>query len=244
MKLLIMLCMLFSTSIYAKDSKKEIIAKLENFDDLYRSSSSYAKLEMIIETPHWKRTMLMDSWSKGKENSFIRILSPRKEKGVASLKKGNEMWNFFPKINKVIKVPSSMMMGSWMGSDFTNDDLVREYRFSEDFEFQTEETKEGIIIHLIPKKYVVSIWGKMSLYLDLKDNRPLQLLFYDENSKLVRKMMFKDFRKVGTRLIPFIMELIPVTKKGNKTTVKYLELKLDLEIPDNIFTKRNLEKRA
>ncbi|MFZ5979884.1 MAG: outer membrane lipoprotein-sorting protein, partial [Candidatus Zixiibacteriota bacterium] len=105
---------------------------IHEVDTLYRSEASYAELEMEIITPHWQRTLAMDSWTEGMDKTFIRIKEPLKEKGVATLRIDNEMWNFLPKTNKVMKIPPSMMMSSWMGSDFTNDDLVKEFSLFED----------------------------------------------------------------------------------------------------------------
>ena len=120
-----LMLLVFCLPIFAfADAKVDKI--LDRMDKLYRSSQSSASMTMKIKTPHWEREMKLKSWTKGLEKTFIVIDYPRKDKGVATLKKGNEMWNYFPKINKVIKVPPSMMMGSWMGSDFTNDDLVNE----------------------------------------------------------------------------------------------------------------------
>src|SRR6056297_1942824 len=104
-------------------------------DKLYRSESSYALMEMRIVTPHWERTLKMKTWSSGMDKTFIRIIAPKKEKGVGTLRIKNQMWNYLPKTNKVMKIPPSMMMANWMGSDFTNDDLVSEYTFIEDYNF-------------------------------------------------------------------------------------------------------------
>ncbi len=109
---------------------------VEKLDKLYKSESSRGRMEMEIVTPHWSRTLVMRMWSKGMEKALVKVLSPKKERGVATLKLGGQMWNYLPKTNKVIKIPPSMMMGSWMGSDFTNDDLVREYTFTEDYRFE------------------------------------------------------------------------------------------------------------
>ncbi|MEJ2722432.1 MAG: outer membrane lipoprotein-sorting protein, partial [bacterium] len=100
---------------------------IKDIDELYRSKSSYSEIEMHVVTPHWERTMAMNAWSSGMEKTFVRITAPQKDKGMATLRIGNEMWNYLPKINKIIKIPPSMMMSSWMGSDLTNDDIVKEY---------------------------------------------------------------------------------------------------------------------
>ena len=135
----ILLLFIFSPISHADE---KAAALLKEIDELYRSATSISTMKMEIVTPNWQRTLEMQSWTVGMEDTFIRILSPRKDRGVATLKKGNEMWNYFPKINKVIKVPPSMMMGSWMGSDFTNDDLVKEASLVDDYHVEKTD-KDG-----------------------------------------------------------------------------------------------------
>ena len=126
----------FPFSVLAETSVEGLLDKV---DRLYRSDSSHATMEMKIVTENWERTTVMEVWSRGMNDTLIKILSPRKDKGIKTLKLGNQMWNYFPKINKVLKVPPSMMMNSWMGSDFTNDDLVKENTLAEDYHAKLEE---------------------------------------------------------------------------------------------------------
>ena len=148
-----------SNYVMADESVNKI---LKNIDELYRSKGSQGKIEMEVITPDWSRTMKMDMWTKGMDYTFIRIKEPRKDKGVSSLKREDDVWNFFPKINKVIKVPPSMMMGSWMGSDFTNDDLVKESSLIKDYKTTNVKESDGNIeITLVPHKNTVSLWGKI-----------------------------------------------------------------------------------
>ena len=118
---------------------KDIIRKI---DELYRAQSSYSVLEMEIVTPNWQRTIAMDAWTLGTKKTFIRITSPKKDAGVATLRIGNEMWNFLPKTNKIMKIPPSMMMSSWMGSDFTNDDLVKEFSLISDYSYKLIQVED------------------------------------------------------------------------------------------------------
>lgn len=228
-----------------KDNKARQIVK--KMDELYRSQSSSATVEMEITTPHWKRTLKMTFWSQGMDKTFIRILSPKKEKGVATLRMGNEMWNFFPKTDKVMKIPPSMMMGSWMGSDFTNDDLVKEYTFLKDYAFEVttiENPAEGVVyIKCIPNEGLPIVWGHIIIAVKEKDHMPLWYRYYDEKGKLMREMIYKDERKFGKRTIPAVMELAPSNKKGYKTVVRYLEAEFDTKLDKGIFTLRNLRSR-
>ena len=234
---------LLTTPAFASYDAKELLNKV---DDLFRSSNSTAKIEMEVTTPDWKRTMEMDVWTKGLDYTFVRINNPRKDRGVSSLKRKTEMWNFFPKINKVIKVPPSMMMGSWMGSDFTNDDLVKDSSLADDYNYKiTKETKENITITLTPKKETVSLWGKIVVSLTKNPLLPTQQEFYDEAGEKVRVMHFKDIQTIGGRTLPTTIELIPMvaSKKGNKTTIRYKSIDFAARVPSSVFTRTHLQKR-
>ncbi|MCK4766410.1 MAG: outer membrane lipoprotein-sorting protein [Candidatus Aminicenantes bacterium] len=223
---------------------KEIVKKM---DELYRSSSSYAVMEMEIVTPHWQRTLKLDAWSLGMDKTFLRILNPKKERGVATLRIDNEMWNFLPKTNKVMKVPPSLMMGSWMGSDFTNDDLVKEFTFLEDYTFEftkVENPEQGVLyVKCIPREGLPIVWGHIIIAVKEKSYLPIWQKYYDEKGKSMREMLYKDIKKFGIREIPAVMELIPTNKKGSRTIVRYLDAKFNIKIDKGIFTLRNLRSR-
>ncbi len=221
---------------------KTIIKRL---DELYRSNTAYAEMEMTIKTPHWERTLTMKSWSQGMEKTFIVIDSPPREKGFSTLRKGNEMWNFFPKINKVMKVPPSMMMGSWMGSDFTNDDLVKESTRIKDYHARLlqKDSEKTWFVEFIPRKATVSLWGKIISEIDKETLLPMAETFYDEKNKKIRELYFKDVKTFGNKTIPAVMELIPNTKKDHKTIVRYTSAVFDVPLDKETFTLRNLQKK-
>jgi outer membrane lipoprotein-sorting protein len=228
----------------AQADAREIVKKM---DELYRSQSSSVMMEMEIITPHWQRTLKMNAWSIGMDKTFIRILEPKKERGMATLRIGNEMWNFLPKTNKVIKIPPSMMMGSWMGSDFTNDDLVKEYTFLDDYTFdfvKVDNPQEGVVyVKCVPKEGLPIVWGHIISAVREKDYIPLWAKYYDEKGKLMREIEYKDIKTFGNRTIPAVMELVPSHKEGNKTIVRYLEAKFDAKVDKEIFSLRNLRSR-
>jgi outer membrane lipoprotein-sorting protein len=230
-----------SISVFSADVDKI----LDKVDELFRSDSSYGNMKMKIETPHWKRTLVMEMWTKGMDYTFVVIKSPRKDKGVSTLKRKNEMWNYFPKINKVIKIPPSMMMGSWMGSDLTNDDLVKESSLRKDYNSKLEDKGKEYFITLTPKKNTVSVWGKIELIIEKGSLLPIKQIYYDEKNVAIRNMIFKDVKKLGGKTIPAVMEVIPLTedKKGNKTTMIYEDMTFNIKIDDNTFTRQNLQKR-
>lgn len=214
-------------------------------DDLYRSQASYAQVEMEIVTPDWRRTLSLKAWSKGQAKTFIRILEPKKESGVGTLRLGSEMWNYLPKTDKVIKIPPSMMMSSWMGSDFTNDDLVKEYTFVNDFTFRLitppEAQKGFLYLECRPKPGVPIVWDRIVIAVDEAAVLPLWQKFYDEKGKVARVMNYSQVKTFGRRTIPSVMEMIPQTKEGYKTVLRYVSLQFDLALDEAIFSLRNLQ---
>lgn len=223
---------------------KDIVKKI---DKLYRSESSSGEMEMQIVTPHWERTLRMKVWTQGMDKTFIRIISPPKEKGVATLRLGNEMWNYLPNTNKVIKIPPSMMMSSWMGSDFTNDDLVSEFSLLEDYHYkliQPEGAEADLLcIESIPREGLPIVWGKIVTAVRTEDYIPVWEKYYDEKGNLMRLMNFKDIKQFGSRKIPAMMELIPQHKEGHKTVIRYLTIEFDKKLDADIFSLRNLQAR-
>jgi outer membrane lipoprotein-sorting protein len=216
---------------------------LKKMDELFRSQSSISTMKMQIITPNWQRTLEMQSWTLGMDDTFIRVLSPRKDRGVATLKKDKEMWNYFPKINKVIKVPPSMMMGSWMGSDFTNDDLVREVSLVKEYDVSKKSEGENYRLTLIPKENTVTVWGKIEFIVNQQTILPLEQSYFNEKGEKVRTLIFSEIRDFSGKKIPAIMTMIPLNKTGHKTVIEYVEAEFNSDIGDNIFTLRNLQKR-
>ncbi|MBN1620129.1 outer membrane lipoprotein-sorting protein [candidate division WOR-3 bacterium] len=219
---------------------------IQNFDELYRSESSIGRIEMKIVTPEWQRTLVFDLWTLGMDKTFIRILSPEREKNYATLRIGNEMWNYLPPTNRVMKIPPSMMLSSWMGSDFTNDDLVRESSLIEDYScsiVEIQDSAEGeIYIELLPNENSAVVWGKIITAVRESDFLPLWQKFYDEDGSLKRLIRFSDIKKFGSREIPSTMELIPSDKPQNKTVMRFIDMEFDIPIDEDIFSLRNLQR--
>lgn len=216
---------------------------LRKVDELYRGDSSIATMRMEIVTPNWQRTLEMQAWSEGMEKTFIRILAPKKDRGVATLKLDEEMWNFFPKIDKVIKVPPSMMMSSWMGSDFTNDDLVKEASLADDYFVELETSEAEYQMTLVPREDTVTVWAKIIVVVDRESLLPVRQEYFNERGEKVRTMQFLQIKTYGDRQLPSQLEMVPHNKEGHKTVIHYEALELDTEIDDIVFTWRNLKKR-
>ena len=222
----------------------DVVALIKEIDQLYRSSTSYTELEMEIVTPHWQRTLAMYGWSEGMDRTFIRLTAPRKEKGVATLRVNNEMWNYLPKTNKIMKIPPSMMLGSWMGSDFTNDDLVKESSLFKDYTFeliQPDSATEGLVfINCIPREDLAVVWGNIVIVIRGSDHLPVRQEYYDEKGRLMRVMNYSKIIELGGRMIPSVLEMVPQTKEGYKTIIRYLKAEFNINLSDDTFTLRNL----
>lgn len=221
----------------------EAISLIRHIEDMYRSNASFAALSMEITTPHWQRTMHLEAWSKGTEKSLIRILSPKKDAGISTLKIDSEMWNFFPKINKTIKVAPSMMMGSWMGSDFTNDDLVKESQLTEDYFLSLTKTDKHFEITLTPKENTATVWGKIVILIDKEGLLPVSQTYFNENGKAVRKMEYQNIKDFHGARLPSSLIMTPLNKAQHKTILNYQDLKLNLELKDDLFSIRSLKRR-
>lgn len=217
---------------------------LKKVDDLYRGSTSKGEVSMTVVTPDWKRTMDMKIWSEGMDKTFIVLLSPAKDAGVATLRVKKDMWNYFPRINKTLKVPPSMMMGSWMGSDFTNDDLVKESTFLDDYDADwAKDEKPGTWkLELIPKAQTATVWGKIVMTIKAGTLIPLQEDYYDEHGEKVRVMTFTDVKTLGDRTLPMTMELTPLKKPGNRTLLRYKTLEFDMPLDPSVFSLQNLRQ--
>lgn len=222
-------------------TKNFALEVLTRFDDLYRGDKSESVMEMAVVTKHWRRTLKLRSWSLGKDYSLVRILAPKKERGTATLKSGKDLYTWLGKIGRLIKVGGGMMGGAWMGSHFTNDDLVRETRLSEDFVIkQLPDGKKGgqatWVFELTARPNAAVVWGKVVITLRQTDGLPVTQQFYDEESKLVRTMAFSDFKTLGGRVMPTTMKMLPRDRAGESTTVRILEQDFNPKIDRSFFS--------
>lgn len=245
-KLLCFFLLTFSGLFFSQteNNAKSIVEKAE---DKMRGNSSYAEMTIKIVRPTWEREMKMKTWSKGKKNALIVITSPQKDKGTVFLKRNKEVWNYLPSIERNIKLPPSMMSQSWMGTDFTNDDLVKEASAADDYSHLLlgDTVLQGRSCHKIlmkPTPEASVVWGKVLVWIDKKDYLQLRSEFYDEENVLVNIMTGSDIKELGGRLLPTKIEMIPVDKKGNKTVMIYEQLKFDLPIQDDFFSTQNMKK--
>lgn len=212
---------------------------------MLRGNSSSGTMTMQIQSKHWKRSLEMKIWSKGTERALIVISKPAKERGTATLKAEDNIWNYLPKVDRVIKIPTSMMMGAWMGSHFTNDDLVKDSRMIRDYEISTsfEGERDGAAVWeftLTPRPEAAVVWGRVSIEVRQKDRMPVWQRYYDEDGKLVRTLAFSDYRQMGGRVVPAQMKMIPVDRPDEHTLVLYDDLEFDMPMDDEFFSLHRL----
>ncbi len=225
-------------------SPAEIIDKV---DQMLRGDSSQGRVEMSVVTRRWERNIMMEIWSEGTEKALIIVLQPKRDAGTTTLKVGSDMWNYLPKIDRTIRVPTSMMMGSWMGSHFTNDDLVKESRLIRDYEIEIayEGDREGVEVYeflLTPHPDAPVVWGKMLYQVRKQDLMPTWAEYYGEDGELKRTMTFSEYREMGGRLVPTKSRMVPQDKPEEYTEMIYHELRFDISIPQGTFSLSSLRR--
>ena len=235
--ILTLVCAMLTTPSWTQDAK-DIVKRA---DDKMRGQTSQA--EMIIKTtrPTWTREMTVRTWMKGTEYAMILIQSPVKDRGTVFLKRKKEVWNWLPTLERSIKLPPSMMSQSWMGTDFTNDDLVKESSVVEDYNHTIAGDtliagKSCYIIQMIPKPESAVVWGKLIVCIDKKDFLELHSRFYDEEDGLVNIMNSFDIQDMDGRLVPTRLEMIPMDKKNQRTEIIYKKILFNRPIDDAFFT--------
>ncbi len=241
-KIILLMC-LIASSVLAQTAE-EIIRKAE---DAVKGETAHGIIEMTVVTPDYTREMRMESWWIGNEKALIVTEKPRKEAGNKTLKIGNEMWNYLKNTETTIKIPPSMMLQSWNGSDFTNDDLVRESNLIEDYDQQLAgtDTVQGANcwkVELLPKPDAPVVWGKLLYWVRQQDYLPARVEYFDESGELIRYLDYHDYQQMGDRKIPAKWVMHNVDKPGRRTEIRLVEMAFDVKIPDRIFSFRELER--
>ena len=238
------LIMLFAMPAFAQDAKEIIRESEKRFRGI---KSLEAEITMTIVRPKWTREMSMKSWSKGDDYALILVTGPERDKGTTNLKRGREVWSWMPRIERSIKLPPSMMSQAWMGSDFTNDDLVREFSIVEDYSHELGE--DSVIqgrtcwkIILTPNEDAAVVWGRVIMFVSQEDYLQLRSEFYDEEGYLVNVMQGSEIEERDGRKLVTKMEMIPVEEEGQKTVIKYGNMKFDKDIPDSFFSIQNMKR--
>ena len=223
---------------------KDIIIKA---DKKNRGETSQGIMEMKIVRPDWERTVEMKNWSKGSDYFLIYISAPAKDKGQVFLKREKEMWNWVPSIERMIKIPPSMMMQSWMGSDFTNDDLVKQSSVVVDYTHKLlgEEEIRGqqcYKIELVPLPDAPVVWGKIISWVTKEGFNAWKNEYYDEDGYLVNIENAYDLKQFGDRTLPSRIEIVPADEQGKKTVLIIKDVIYNKSIPDNYFTQQYMRR--
>ncbi|MBN2521317.1 MAG: outer membrane lipoprotein-sorting protein [Bacteroidales bacterium] len=245
--LLVFIIFGITTPVFSQNilTAEEIIKKAE---DKFRGElTSEGEMEVIIKRPTWERSISLKSWSKGDDFSLSVITAPAKDKGQSFLKRYNELWTWNPTISRMIKLPPSMMSQGWMGSDYSNDDILRESSIADDYKATLlgEEISGNYLcykIELIPKEGVAIVWGKIITWISKDEFLQLKAEYYDEDDYLVRTLNAYDIQLFDGRKLPSTMEILPADEPGNKTIVKMKNLKFNAPIEESFFSQQNMKK--
>jgi outer membrane lipoprotein-sorting protein len=238
----IVLILALLASAAAQQTPEEIV---RHVDELLRGESSRGRVSMEVVTARWTRTMEMEMWSLGQDHSLVRVLAPARDAGTATLKAGRDIWNYLPRVDRTIKVPGAGMGGSWMGSHFTYDDLVRESSLVDDFDVALgfEGAREGQEIWefvLTPRPEAPVVWSRMELVVRTRDRMPLTARYFDDRDRLARTMVFSNFQTMGGRLVPADLTMQPEDRPGERTTLRYANLEFDVGLDTAFFSLQRL----
>lgn len=225
---------------------------VDRFEDILRGNTSYIVAEMTITTPRWQRSLRFRSWDDGvKDRNFIRILAPKKDRGTGFLRLERTLWTYLPRVERTTRIPPSMMMQSWMGSDFTNDDIARESSVADDYDAAKLPPREiagvpALGVELFPKPEAPIVWAKLELWASEGTFAPLQQDYYDEprpgEFERIRSLHFSEFRDVQGRPMPHRWRMEPLDKPGHQTEFRLEEIRFDLEFEEDIFTQAHLKR--
>jgi hypothetical protein len=222
----------------------DVEALLQHLDDLYRSRSSIARIQIDVTTARGLRTMQLKAWTRGEDEVLVLIEAPAREAGTATLRVRNNLWNYLPRIARTIRVPPAAMLGSWMGTDFTNDDLVKESSLRKDFTARIDRrstTPAGWWLALDVRPDVVGRWARIELL--VSDERlPVEERHFDRKGRLARTLRFDEVKVLGGRRLPSRIVLTPTDAEGQKTEMRYLEVQFDLPLADDTFSLSRLEQ--
>ncbi len=238
-KILLLLLSFFSV-LNASQTAHSIMQKV---DDNMRGKNVYMQMNMSITSLGHKRTMKMQTWAEGNKKSFVKTIYPPKDRGITFLSLDNQMWQYVPKIERIIKIPPSMMLQNWMGSDITNDDMVKQSSLVDDYDAKILKREDKIVtIELIPKEDAAVVWGKIVSRIDTSNYTGMKDIFYDEDGVEVRTFTYEKVKKFGNYYTPTYWKITPADKKGNFTEIIIEDVKYDTEISQQYFKKSALKR--
>jgi len=232
-------------TVFAQLSAFDIVKKAD--DKMRGEKSSQSQLTMQIVRPGWTRSVSFKSWTLGTAYSLVLITAPAKEKGQSFLKRENEMWNWNPSINRMIKLPPSMLAQGWMGSDYTNDDLLNQSSIVVDYTHvlsgtETISGKSCHIVTLTPREEAPVVWGKVLLWISQDDYLQLKAEYYDEDGYLVKTETSTEIKNMDNRMIATRFELLPADKPDNLTIIILDAIQFNVPLSESFFSQQNLQK--
>jgi outer membrane lipoprotein-sorting protein len=228
----------------ADESRRDAAQIVRDAINHWRGVSSHSEMTMVIHRPDWERRMSMESWTQGEKRSLVRVTEPRKDRGNGTLLQGRQMWSYSPKVNRVIKIPSSMMNQGWMGSDFSNKDVSRSNEIVDEYTHTLAGEKElgghaVYEIESVPHEDAAVVWGREVLTIR-EDNVLLEQRYYDQGGALVKSLRTLEIAEMGGRTIAAVQRMEKVDKSDEWTEVRVDSVQFDIELSDNVFTLSNL----
>jgi outer membrane lipoprotein-sorting protein len=230
----------------ALPAAREIVRKGQ---DQMRGASVQALMTMKIVRPSFERELQLRVWTLESKNALVEILKPAKEQGVTSLRAADQMWNFLPKTDQIVRVPTSLMLQSWMGSDFTNDDLMKMSSVADDYSHRLVKNEkrdghESVLIECTPKRAAAVVWGKILYWARRSDSLPVRQEYYDEKGTLIRTLTLSEFKKMDDRVIPTSLRIEKANGSGEQTTITYQRILFDRPMEDALFTRDGLKNTS
>ncbi|MAJ50007.1 MAG: outer membrane lipoprotein-sorting protein [Flammeovirgaceae bacterium] len=241
--LLVIILFAVKSHLLTAQTATQVITKA---DEKMQGKTNRGTMTMKIVRPKWTREITMKVWGKGVDYSLVLITEPARDEGTGTLKRDKELWSWQPSIDRIIKMPPSMMMQSWMGSDFTNDDLVNQSSMVVDYSHEfIGDTTIGLYdcwkIVMYPQEDAAVVWGKLEAYISKVDYFQLIIKYYDEDEFLINTMTLYDIREMGGRVIPTKMEMIPAENPDQKTVIIYRDFEYDIDLKESFFSVQNLK---
>lgn len=249
LKVRFIISLIFAISSIKFNAQENLTALeiVKKSDKLIRGKTNISDVNMVIIRPTWKRTIGIKSWERGQDYAMTYITAPAQDKGQVFLKLKTNMWNYIPAIGRMIKIPASMMSQGWMGSDYTNDDILKQSSIVVDYNHKLidEETLDDYKtykIEMTPKEGAAVVWGKIIMWIIEGNFIQIKTEFYDEDNGLVKSEFGYDFKNMGGRLIPTRIEIIPADEEGKKTVLHIIKMKFNIELPATFFSQQNMKR--
>ncbi len=238
-----------ATGALAAEPAPDPAAIVARMEQTMRGDASYAEMTMRIVRPRFEREISLRAWQLGRNRSLIRVTAPARDQGTAFLLRDKNVWTYDPRIERTTRLPSSMMAQPWMGSDFSNDDLVRDTDTVEDYTHELLRTepmgdRTVHVVRMVPKPDRPIVWGQVKMWICAKDSLQLRVENFDQRNRLVNTMVLDRIVRFGDRELPSRITVTPEDKENEQTVLLYDKLDFDIELDDTFFTQRNMRRAS